>query len=63
LRKEGLSVRGWLSQCHQCVLQAIKFPPEMRAALPQGLQSSLFDWRAPTPEEAEQVMRERIARM
>ena len=41
---------------------AIKFAPDMRAALPQKLHS-LFDWTAPSPEEAEAVMRQRIARM
>ena len=34
------------------ITQAIKFPPEMREALPEDLQSTLFDWTAPTPEEA-----------
>ena len=41
---------------------AIKFAPDMREALPQQLQS-LFDWTAPSPEDAEAVVRERIARL
>jgi hypothetical protein len=38
-----------------------KFPAEMRNALP-GLQS-LFDWEAPTPQQASAAVAERIARL
>ena len=41
---------------------AIKFPPEMRAALPAERQS-LFDWHRPTAEQARSAVAARIAKM